>query len=93
MKKLALIAIFGMFVLGTSFLAVNAQNQPTGAPDTSVRSKPAVVTPSTPVQKPATQVSTQKTSGRETGLLVAGIIALVVIGGVAVVLTRKKDKK
>jgi hypothetical protein len=48
MKKFALIAIFGMLTLGASFIVLQAQDQPTGAPDTSiVAAKPATVAPAT----------------------------------------------
>jgi len=47
MKKLALIAIFGMLAFGASSLVLMAQDQPTAAPDTSVvdTTKPQAVAP------------------------------------------------
>ncbi len=81
-----------MLLLGASSLVLNAQEQPTGAPDTSVRAKPsaaqqAVVT--TPAQK--VETPTEKKGGMSVGLI--GAIAFFVVGGIVIVAVRSKNKK
>ncbi len=81
-----------MLFLGASSLVLNAQEQPTGAPDTSVRAKPtaaqqAVIT--TPAQKVAEP--SEKKSCMSVGLI--GAIAFFVVGGVVIIGIRSRNKK
>jgi biopolymer transport protein ExbB len=92
MKKLALIAIFGMLTLGASFLVLKAQNQPTASPDTSVAVKPATIAPSTATNpavepdKSMHQVIKEKFIEGGPGFM--GIIALTMIVGLAISIER-----
>ena len=81
-----------MLFLGASSLVLNAQEQPTGAPDTSVRSKPSAAqqaVTNTPAQKVATP--SEKKGGMSVGLI--GAIAFFVVGGVVIIAIRSKSKK
>lgn len=92
MKKLALIAIFGMLTLGASFLVLKAQDQPTGAPDTSVVAKPVTVAPAikttTPVEAEKSRHQVIKEKFIEGGAGFMGIIALSMIVGLALAIER-----
>jgi biopolymer transport protein ExbB len=92
MKKLALIAIFGMLTLGASFLVLKAQNQPTSAADTSVAAKPATVAPAAaapaPVEAEKSMHQVVKEKFIEGGPGFMGIIALTMIVGLAISIER-----
>jgi len=95
MKKLALIAIFGMLTLGASSYVLKAQDQPTTAPDTSVvdtaKAQPAVaVTTETaaPVEEEKSMHQVVKEKFIEGGAGFMGIIALSMIVGLAVAIER-----
>jgi biopolymer transport protein ExbB len=93
MKKLALIAIFGMLTLGASFMVLKAQDQPTASPDTSVAAKPAevapaITTPATPVVEDKTRHQVLKEKFIEGGAGFMGIIALSLIVGLALAIER-----
>jgi biopolymer transport protein ExbB len=92
MKKLALIAIFGMLTLGASFLVLQAQNQPTTSPDTSVTTKPATVAPATTTTTPAAAEKSMhqviKEKFIEGGAGFMGVIALSMIVGLAISIER-----
>jgi len=95
MKKLALIAIFGMLAFGVSSLVLMAQDQPTAAPDTSVvdATKPQTVAPvsteaAAPVQEEKSMHQVIKEKFIEGGAGFMGIIALTMIVGLAVAIER-----
>lgn len=92
MKKLALIAIFGMLTIGASFLVLKAQNQPTASPDTSVAAKPATVAPAAtataPVEAEKSMHQVIKEKFIEGGAGFMGIIALSMIVGLAISIER-----
>ncbi|TSA38308.1 MAG: MotA/TolQ/ExbB proton channel family protein [Porphyromonadaceae bacterium] len=92
MKKLALIAIFGMLTLGASFLVLKAQNQPTTSPDTSIKPKPAIVAPAAtktaPVEAEKSMHQVVKEKFIEGGAGFMGIIALTMIVGLAISIER-----
>jgi biopolymer transport protein ExbB len=93
MKKLALIAIFGMLTLGASFLVLKAQDQPTTSPDPSVAAKPAAtVAPATtttaPVEAEKSMHQVIKEKFIEGGAGFMGIIALSMIVGLALAIER-----
>ncbi len=91
MKKLALLAIFGMLTFGASFLVLKAQDQPTTAPDTSVAAKPATVAPATtttPVEADKTSHQVLKEKFIEGGAGFMGVIALALIVGLALAIER-----
>ena len=93
MKKFALIAIFGMLTIGASFIVLQAQNQPTASPDTSVTKPAATVAPATTTQaapaeaeKSMHQVIKEKFIEGGAGFM--GIIALSMIVGLAMAIER-----
>jgi biopolymer transport protein ExbB len=93
MKKLALIAIFGMLTLGASFLVLKAQDQPTASPDTSVAAKPAATvapaaTTTAPVEAEKSMHQVVKEKFIEGGPGFMGIIALSMIVGLAISIER-----
>ncbi|MFA5815832.1 MAG: MotA/TolQ/ExbB proton channel family protein [Bacteroidales bacterium] len=92
MKKLALIAIFGMLTLGASFLVLKAQNQPTTSPDTSIKAKPVTVAPAAtttaPVEAEKSMHQVVKEKFIEGGAGFMGIIALTMIVGLAISIER-----
>jgi biopolymer transport protein ExbB len=93
MKKLALIAIFGMLTLGASFMVLKAQDQPTASPDTSVAAKPAevapaITTPQTPVVEDKSRHQVLKEKFIEGGAGFMGIVALCLIVGMALAIER-----
>lgn len=92
MKKFALIAIFGMLTFGASFLVLSAQDQPTGAPDTSI-TKPVTVAPATtpttaPVEEDKSMHQVIKEKFIEGGAGFMGVIALAMIVGLALAIER-----
>jgi hypothetical protein len=98
MKKFALLACLGIFLLGASQV-VKAQEQPTGAPDTSViKVEPKPAAPAT-VQKsvPSEQkTTTESQSGSNNTLyIVIGMIVLVlvVIGAMTILKKSKRQNK
>ena len=98
MKKIAVIAIIGMLALGASFLTVQAQNQPTGAPDTSVTSRPPKLAPATTTAVPAVANQPRQEAFKEPAVtnntMIVGIIVAVLIAGlVTVVLIRRNKSK
>ena len=94
MKKLALIAIFGMLTLGASSLVLMAQDQPTASPDTSVVAPPvtqpaaAVTTEAAPVQEDKSMHQVLKEKFIEGGAGFMGVIALTMIVGLALAIER-----
>jgi hypothetical protein len=92
-KKIVLFSIIGMLTIGASFLTIQAQNQPTGAPDTSVTIKPK---PGQPVTTPAETKNKQeviKEPAITNTTMILGIISTLVIAGLAVVLIRRNKSK
>jgi len=94
MKKLALIAIFGMLTLGASSLVLMAQDQPTTSPDTSVVA-PSTTQPSAAATTEAATAQEDKSMHQvlkekfiEGGAGFMGIIALSMIVGLAVAIER-----
>ncbi|HBB93474.1 MAG: flagellar motor protein MotA [Bacteroidetes bacterium GWF2_49_14] len=96
MKKLALIAIFGMLTIGASSFVLMAQNQPTTSPDTSVvdttKARPAAAAITTqqaaPVEEDKSMHQVVKEKFIEGGAGFMGIIALCMIMGLAVAIER-----
>lgn len=94
MKKLALIAIFGMLAFGASSLVLQAQDEPTSPADTSVVATPpeTVAQPVTeavaPVEEDRTMHQVLKEKFIEGGAGFMGIIALCLIMGLAVSIER-----
>jgi biopolymer transport protein ExbB len=96
MKKLALIAIFGMLTIGASSFVLMAQDQPTTSPDTSVvdttKAKPAAAAVTTqqaaPIEEEKSMHQVVKEKFIEGGAGFMGIIALSMIVGLAVAIER-----
>jgi len=95
MKKLALIAIFGMLTIGASSFVLMAQNQPTTSPDTSVvdttKAKPAAAVATqqaAPIAEEKSMHQVVKEKFIEGGAGFMGIIALTMIVGLAVAIER-----
>jgi biopolymer transport protein ExbB len=92
MKKLALIAIFGMLTIGASIVVLKAQDQPTNPQDTSVVTTQPAVTPATTEAPPAEEEKSMhqvlKEKFIEGGAGFMGIIALTMIMGLAVAIER-----
>lgn len=95
MKKLALIAIFGMLTIGASSFVLMAQNQPTTSPDTSVvdttKAMPAAAITTqqaAPVEEEKSMHQVVKEKFIEGGAGFMGIIALCMIMGLAVAIER-----
>jgi hypothetical protein len=94
-KKFVLIAMIGMLATGASFVTVTAQNQPTGAPDTSVTSRPPRLSTQTtaPVTAPQPKQEIIKEPKITSTTMVLGIAGTVLIAGIAVVLIRRNKTK
>lgn len=94
MKKLALIAIFGMLTLGASSLVLMAQDQPTTSPDTSVvapsttQPAAATTTEATPAAEDKSMHQVIKEKFIEGGAGFMGVIALSMIVGLACAIER-----
>ncbi|MFO7617418.1 MAG: MotA/TolQ/ExbB proton channel family protein [Bacteroidales bacterium] len=94
MKKLALIAIFGMLAFGASSLVLQAQEEPTSPADTSVVATPPETVAETiteavaPVEEDRTRHQVLKEKFIEGGAGFMGIIALCLIMGLAVAIER-----
>ena len=92
MKKLALIAIFGMLTIGASIFVLKAQDQPTNPQDTSVVTTQPALTPATTEAPPAEQEKSMhqviKEKFIEGGAGFMSIIALSMIVGLAVSIER-----
>lgn len=93
MKKFAVILFAGMLAIGASSYVAVAQNQPTGAPDTSVTAKPktAPVAPSVEKAKPVQQEATKESNSSALWIIV--VAGVFVIGGITVVLLRRKQSR
>ncbi|MCK9324376.1 MAG: MotA/TolQ/ExbB proton channel family protein [Bacteroidales bacterium] len=94
MKKLALIAIFGMLAFGASSLVLQAQEEPTSPIDTSVVSTPpetvaeVITEAAAPVEEDKSMHQVLKEKFIEGGAGFMGIIALCLILGMAVSIER-----
>lgn len=86
-----------MLALGVSFLVLEAQNQPTGAPDTSVTSKPLKLAPATTTTVPANANKLKEEVIKEPSItsttVIIGIITTILIAILAVVLIRRNKSK
>lgn len=86
-----------MLVLGASFLVLEAQNYPTGAPDTSVTSRLPKLAPATTTTVPANANKPKQEVIKEPSItsttIIIGIITTILIAGLAVVLIRRNKSK
>jgi hypothetical protein len=98
-KKIILITVIGMLALGASFISIKAQNQPTGAPDTSVSARPAKIAPATTTTVPANANRPKQEAVKEPVItettVIIGIIttALIIVLVVVVLIRRNRSKK